>query len=143
MTTPKHHYYLSASALLAAAFVIAAFAMSASAASPLKITNCNKTAGSPKQLTLTCGDGNTVLKGLSWTNFGKATATAKGTFTIDLCEPNCAEGKDASYPASAKATGSRTCKGGVRVYSKLELTFTARKPKSANHLKSWSLGCPT
>jgi hypothetical protein len=141
MTTRKH-YYLSASALLAAAVAIAAFAMSASAASTLKITNCNKTASAPKLLTLTCGDGNTVLKGLSWTNFGKSSATAKGTFVIDLCEPNCAEGKNASYPVSVKATGAKKCKG-TSVYGKLTLTFTGHKPKSANNFKTWTPGCPT
>jgi len=141
MTTRKHHY-LSASALLAAAIMIAAFAMSASAASPLKITNCNKTASKPKTLTLTCGDGNTFLKGLSWSSFGGSTAQAKGTFVIDLCEPNCAEGKNATYPASVKATGAKKCQG-ANVYRKLTLTFTGRKPRSSNRLTSWTLGCPT
>ena len=130
MTTSKH-YYVSASALLAAAIAIAAFAMSASAASTLKITNCNKTASAPKLLTLTCGDGNTVLKGLSLDELRQASATAKGTFVIDLCEPNCAEGKNVSYPVNVKTTGAKKCKG-TSVYSKLTLTFTGRKPKSAN-----------
>ncbi|HEX3909258.1 MAG TPA: hypothetical protein VHW67_00985 [Solirubrobacteraceae bacterium] len=141
MTTPKHHL-LSAGALLAAAIAIAAFAMSASAASPLKITNCNKTASKPKTLTLTCGDANTYLKGLTWSSFGGATAAAKGTFVIDLCEPNCAAGKNASYPVSVTATKSKKCKS-TSVYTKLALTFTARKPKSADRLTKWELGCPT
>ena len=134
--------HLIARAVLTAALVIAAFAMSASAASSLKITNCNKTASKPKTLTLTCGDGNTYLKGLSWSSFGGSTAKAKGTFVIDLCEPNCAEGKNASYPASVTATSSKKCKGGS-VYKKLTLTFTGHKPKSSNRLTSWTLGCPT
>ena len=140
MTTPKHH--LLASALLAAAILIAAFAISAAAASPMKITNCNKTASRPQALTLTCGDGNTVLKAIKWTSFGGATAQGKATFVINLCEPNCAEGKNASYPVSVKAASSKKCKG-TSVYSKLTLTFTARKPKSSNRLTSWTLGCPT
>ena len=132
--------HIIASCLLAAA--ISAFAISASAASSLKITNCIKSVSSPKQLTLTCGDGNTVLKGLTWTNFGKPTASAKGTFVINLCEPNCASGKDASYPVTVKATSAKKCKGGS-VYNRLTLTFTARKPKASNRLTSWTLGCPT
>jgi hypothetical protein len=141
MTTSKH-YYLSASALLAAAIAIAAFAMSASAASPLKITNCNKTASSPKLLTLTCGDGNTVLKGLSWSSFGGASAAGKGTFVTNTCEPNCAEGKDISFPVTAKATGSKKCKGGVKVYGKLALTFTGSKKPAPDIPRNWTLGCP-
>jgi hypothetical protein len=141
MRLPKHH--LLASAMLAAAVLVAAFAMSASAASPLKITNCNTASSRPKLLTLACGDGNTVLKGLSWSSFGGSTAQAKGTFVINLCEPNCAAGKDASYPVTAKASGQRSCKKGLRVYRKRTLQFTGRAPKSASSLKRWTLGCPT
>ena len=90
MRMPKHH--LLASVLFAAAALIATFAIGASAAAPLKITNCNRAASQPKLLTLTCGDGNTVVKGLSWSAFGGTTAQAKGTFVTNTCEPNCAAG---------------------------------------------------
>ena len=139
MTISKHH--LLASALLAAAALIAAFAISASAAAPLKITNCNKAASQPKLLTLTCGDGNTVVKGLSWSAFGGTTAQAKGTFVTNTCEPNCAAGKDLSYAVKLKATGALKCKGGVRVYSKVALQFTGRAP-GAGVPRNWKLGCP-
>lgn len=117
--------------------------MSASGASNLKITNCNKAASKPKSVTLTCGDGNTVLSGLSWSSFGGTSAAAGGTFKMNTCEPNCASGKVVSYPVSVKATGPRSCKGGLRVYNKVTLKFTGRAPKSAGRLKNWTLGCPT
>jgi hypothetical protein len=139
MNISKHH--LLASALLAAAALIAAFAISASAAAPLKITNCNKAASRPSLLTLTCGDGNTVVKGLRWSSFGAATAQGKGTFVTNTCEPNCAEGKDVSYPVKVKATGTLKCKGGVTVYGKLALQFTGRAPGS-NIPRSWKFTCP-
>jgi hypothetical protein len=135
------HKHLLASLALAAV-IVAVGAIAAFASSPLKITNCNQASSRPKSLTLTCGDGNTVLKGLKWSSFGGASALAKGTFVINLCEPNCAAGKDASYPVTAKASGQRSCKKGLRVYSKLALQFTGRAPKSAGRLKNWTLGCP-
>jgi hypothetical protein len=141
MTTPRH-YYLSASALLAAAIAIVAFAISASAASPLKITNCNKAASSPKLLTLTCGDGNTVLKGMKWSNFGAGTATGKGTFVSNTCEPNCAEGKDVSYAVTVKAMGSKKCKGAT-VYAKLSLTYTGAKKPPPSEPRKWFFRCPS
>ena len=146
MRFAKHH--LLRSALLAAAAslavaLIAAGAMSASAASPLKITNCNRAGTRPRLLTLTCGDGNTVLKGLKWSSFGGSTGQGKGRFVMNTCEPNCAQGKDVSYPVSVKATNPRRCKGGVRVYNRVTLQFTGRKPSSSGSLKSWTLGCPT
>jgi hypothetical protein len=133
---------LLASATLVAAIVVFG-AISASAASPLKITNCNTAASRPRLLTLTCGDGNTVLKGLSWSTFGGSSAQAKGTFVMNTCEPDCAAGKDVSYPVTVKATSPRTCKKGVRVYNKLTIQFTGRAPKSASSLKNWTPGCPT
>ena len=136
------HKHLLASLALAAA-IVAVGAIAAFAASPLKVTNCNSASSRPKSVTLTCGDGNTVLKGLKWSSFGGASAQAKGTLEMNTCEPNCAAGKDVSYPVSVKATSPRTCKKGVRVYNKLALQFTGRAPKSAGSLKNWTLGCPT
>lgn len=128
-------------ALLVAATLIAALAIAASAAAPLKIANCNKATSSPKLLTLTCGDGNTVVKALSWSNFGGTTAQAKGTFVTNTCEPDCAAGKDVSYPVRLKATGSLRCKGGVHVYGKLTLQFTGRAP-GPGIPRNWKLACP-
>jgi hypothetical protein len=139
MNIAKHH--LLAGVSLAAAALLAAFAMSASAAAPLKITNCNKAASRPSLLTLTCGDGNTVVKGLSWSSFGATTAQGKGTFVTNTCEPNCVAGKDVSYPVKLSATGALKCKGGVRVYGKLTLQFTGKAPSSSTP-RTWKLGCP-
>jgi hypothetical protein len=136
------HKLLLASATLAAA-IVAFAAIAAFAASPLKITNCNQASSRPKSLTLACGDGNTVLKGLKWSSFGGASALALGTFTINLCEPNCAAGKAASFPVTVKASDPRNCKGGLRVYDKVTLKFKGKSPKTEGELNRWTLGCPT
>jgi hypothetical protein len=138
---PVRKRHLAASALLVAAALAAALAISASAASPLKITNCNRAASSPKLLTLTCADANTALKGMTWSSFGGAAAQGKGTFVMNTCEPNCAAGKDVSYPVKVKATGVLRCKHGLRVYGKLALQFTGRAPRPGVP-RSWKLFCP-
>lgn len=133
------------SASLAAALIVAALAactVGASASTPLKLTNCNGASVRPRLVTLTCGDANTVLKGLSWSSFGGSTAQATGTFVMNTCEPNCAAGKDVSYPVRVTASEPRACKRGVRVYNRVTLRFTARKPKSSAQLTRWTLGCP-
>lgn len=122
--------------------MVVAGAMAASGAGTVKITNCNKASSHPKQVTLTCGDGNTVLSGLRWSSFGGMSATAAGTFETNTCTPNCAEGKVVSFPVSVKAYDTRSCKKGLKVYNKLTLKFTARKPSSAGNLTRWTLGCP-
>jgi hypothetical protein len=132
--------------LTGAVLVAALVALCASAtwgASSVKITNCIKASVRPKTLTLTCGDGNTVLTGLHWSSFGGPVARAGGTFETNTCNPNCAQGKVVRYPVTAKATDPRTCRKGLRVYNKLALVFTGRAPSSAVGPKRWTLGCPT
>jgi hypothetical protein len=117
--------------------------MGASAASPLKITNCVKASSRPQTLTLTCGDGNTVLSKLRWSSFGGTSARAHGTFETNTCSPNCAQGKVVRYPVAVRASNPRSCKAGLRVYNKVTLQFTGRSPSSSGDLKRWTLGCPT
>ena len=138
----RRQRHLLACALLAAAVPIATASMSASAASPLKITNCFRASTRPKLLTLTCGDGNTVLKGLSWSTFGGSTAKATGDFVMNTCDPDCAEGKAVSFMVNVKATDPRKCKGGLRVYNKLTLQFNRSRVIGAHYFKHWTLGCP-
>lgn len=137
----RSRQFLVLTTLVAA--MVAAGAMVASGAGTIKITNCNKASSRPKQVTLTCGDGNTVLSGLRWSSFGGANAGAAGTFETNTCTPNCASGKVVRYPVSVKAYDTRSCKQGLKVYNKLTLKFTARKPSSAGNLTRWTLGCPT
>lgn len=126
-----------------AAALVSLGAMVASAAPAVKITNCNSASSRPKGLTLTCGDGNTVLSKLRWSSFGGVSAQASGTFEMNTCTPNCAGGKVVRYPVTVKASSIRKCKAGLRVYNKLSLKFTGRPPKSTSSLKNWTLGCPT
>jgi len=139
MTLHKHR--LLPGVPLAAAALLAVFAISASAASPLKISDCNKAASSPKLLTLTCADANTVLSGMTWSSFGGPAAEGKGTFVMNTCEPNCAAGKDVDYPVKVKAAGVLTCKHGLRVYGSLALQFTGRAP-GPRIPRNWKLDCP-
>jgi hypothetical protein len=123
-------------------FAIGASATFASSGG-VKITNCVKASTRPKMLTLTCGDGNTVLSGLHWASFGGTSAHASGTFEMNTCMPNCAQGKVVRYPVSVKAGDMRRCRAGLRVYNKLTLRFTGRSPSAVSRLKHWTLGCPT
>ncbi|MGA7704742.1 MAG: hypothetical protein WB998_07585 [Solirubrobacteraceae bacterium] len=110
-------HVLAGTSLLA--MVVALGATVTLGASSVKITNCVTAGVRPKTLTLTCGDGNTVLSGLRWSSFGGAVARASGTFETNTCEPNCAQGKVVRYPVSTKASSPRSCKKGLRVYGKL------------------------
>lgn len=127
--------------LLVVAVLTAALAISAWAASPLKITNCNRAASSPKLLTLTCGDANTALTSMAWSSFGGSVAQGKGAFVMNTCEPDCAAGKDVSYAVKVRATGALDCRHGLRVYGKLALQFIGRAP-GPGIPRNWKMACP-
>jgi hypothetical protein len=132
-----------------AAFLTGATALSATAApdataaSQVEITNCNHAQSRPKEVTLTCADGNTVLRNLHWSSFGGLTAAARGTFEVNTCTPNCAEGRMASYTVQLRATRPGDCSGTLRVYHKLTLVFIGTPPKAGQSLSHWTLGCPS
>jgi hypothetical protein len=134
--------HLLVSGTVAAALVVSG-AMVANAAPTVKITNCVKASSRPRSVTLTCGDGNTVLSGLRWSSFGGTSAQARGTLEMNTCTPNCAAGRVVKYPVTVQANDQRTCKVGLRVYDKVTLKFTGRAPARANTFKRWTLGCPT
>lgn len=129
-------------ALLGAGYLQAAVPAGAAKAGPIKITDCNKAAASPTEVTLTCGDGNTVLRDLRWSSFGRGSARAAGRLEMNTCSPTCVEGKVVHYAVTVTATAPKRCPGGIRVYDKLALTFTGSAPHSARSLRHWSLGCP-
>jgi len=123
--------------------VVALGASTTLGASSVKITNCVKASVRPRSVTLTCGDGNTVLSALRWSSFGGSVARAHGTFETNTCNPNCAQGKVVRYPVSAKASSPRSCKKGLRVYGKLVLRFAGRTPSLAAGFTHWTLRCPS
>jgi hypothetical protein len=58
----------------------------------------------PKEIT-TSGDGSGYVTNLVWSGWGSPHATATGVMKLNNCEPNCAQGKYASYPATVTLAG--------------------------------------
>ena len=47
----------------------------------------------PEQLTKFCADGGVYVYDIKWKSWGYNGAEGTGTYSQNLCEPNCAEGK--------------------------------------------------
>jgi hypothetical protein len=58
----------------------------------------------PKEIYVS-GDGTGVVTSLVWSNWGESHANATGVIQLDNCEPNCAQGKYTSYPATVTLAG--------------------------------------
>ena len=52
----------------------------------------------PEQVMLTCADGGMIVTEIKWQTWDPKGATGTGTYSQNMCEPNCAEGKRVEVP---------------------------------------------
>jgi hypothetical protein len=52
---------------------------------------------------------NGTLERMSWTGWGGSSVTGHGTASLRICQPNCAQGHDRSYPATVTLKTPKTC----------------------------------
>ena len=55
--------------------------------------NCELLEQRPEQLTKFCADGGVLVYDITWESWGYNGAEGTGTYSANLCEPNCAEGQ--------------------------------------------------
>ena len=52
----------------------------------------------PEQIMLTCADGGMIVTDIKWQTWDAKGATGTGTYSQNMCEPSCAEGKRVDVP---------------------------------------------
>lgn len=84
----------------------------------------------PGDFILACGDGNSRLLGLRWTQWGTNSATAEGINAVNDCKPYCAVGRFRQYPVVVRLDrpGSWTKHPQLQRYSRITLTFQGSRP---------------
>jgi protein kinase-like protein len=78
----------------------------------------------PKQIT-NSGDGSGYVTNLVWSDWGSPQATATGTQELDDCNPNCAQGTFAGYPATVTLAGLTPYGTGLEAYSTIVIQAPA------------------
>lgn len=82
----------------------------------------------------TCADGSKELTDLVWESWGPGGANGTGTYSYQVCEPNCAAGHRASFPAVVHAdeplpaSPTSNCPAGTNVYANLVVAFPHAVP---------------
>jgi hypothetical protein len=66
---------------------------------------------------LLSGDGSGLMKSVRWSGWGSPVATGVGTYELDTCVPNCAQGKYRPSPATITLSGLTPYAGGKRAYA--------------------------
>jgi hypothetical protein len=86
----------------------------------------------------TCADGSKELTDLEWSNWGPGGADATGTYSHQVCEPNCAAGHRVSFRAVIHADEPQVagpnsgCPRDTKFYSNLLVAFPDNLPDYAD-----------
>ena len=65
----------------------------------------------PTEIMLTCADGGMIVTDITWNIWVKTGATGAGTYSQNMCDPNCAEGTRVDTPVSIKLSNLFKHKG--------------------------------
>ncbi|MCT9088502.1 hypothetical protein N4G70_06420 [Streptomyces sp. ASQP_92] len=84
----------------------------------------------PSSYLIACGDGNNGLVSLHWTQWGPASAAARGLDRVNDCVPYCAAGRFHSYPVTVRLDTVRPRPGqqGRPHYTVLHVHYMADTP---------------
>jgi hypothetical protein len=86
----------------------------------------------PSTIYLACGDGEDIANGLTWSQWGTATATGQGTVNEVSCVPDCADGKDIAYPVDITLSRPVKAGNGKEYFVRIMLTFTGDNPDGSS-----------
>ena len=92
----KSHAVLTTSAVfLSAALVVSYFQIQEPTIKATEVLtwDCGSLVNQPESITLTCADGGELIHSITWTSWTSKSASGTGIYSINLCNPNCAEGE--------------------------------------------------
>jgi hypothetical protein len=111
----KSRIFITAGAVfLSAALAVSLFSNQATKSpTPAQILTweCEYPEYKPEVITLTCADGGIYVEKLQWSSWTHEGATGTGSFSENLCNPNCAEGKRVSAPVNLTLSNMTEHKG--------------------------------
>ena len=93
----------------------------------------------PEQLTKFCADGGVYVYDIKWKSWGYNGAEGTGTYSQNLCEPNCAEGKRVEEQVDLYLSGIEIIEG-RRVLRYLSVnTLNGALLPSGNSYDNWDV----
>ena len=92
----------------------------------------------PMALTLYCADAGQFLTGVTWSDWGTATAHGVGTLVVNTCTPDCAAGNSTRERAVLQARGL-SLSGTDASYSSLTVAASHARTSRTYTYSSYSL----
>ncbi|MFI2205079.1 hypothetical protein ACH47Z_30695 [Streptomyces sp. NPDC020192] len=140
---------LAAGALLTAAMTTASASPPTTATAPAQVTRAQPVLVDcffhrnvrPQDFILACGDGNSRLTDLQWTQWGPDGAKAIGVNMVNDCKPYCAAGTFHAYPVVIRLSGEKPWKKHPRFqrFSDISLTYTGARPDTFKQVMTYPL----
>jgi hypothetical protein len=95
----------------------------------------------PTDFLLACGDGNSILTGMHWTQWNDNTAVAQGVNAVNDCKPYCAAGKFHKYPVTVRLDrpASWTKHPNVQHFTRMNLTYSGARPEGYTQVMSYPM----
>jgi hypothetical protein len=95
----------------------------------------------PGDFILACGDGNSRLSALRWSQWGQNLAAADGVSLVNDCKPYCAAGKFHEYPVSVRLDRPEQWQKHPQLnhFTRIVLTYTGARPAGYERVVTLSL----
>ncbi|WP_328876044.1 hypothetical protein OHT76_41500 [Streptomyces sp. NBC_00287] len=95
----------------------------------------------PSEFMLACGDGNSRLASLRWSQWGADSARAEGVNWVNDCKPYCAAGRFHAYPVTVRLDHPQPWKKRPQLshYSRITLVYTDSRPERFSQTQSYPL----
>ncbi|MET9084479.1 hypothetical protein ABZX77_21795 [Streptomyces sp. NPDC004237] len=95
----------------------------------------------PTDFMLACGDGNSLLTGMRWTQWDDHTAVGQGVNVVNDCKPYCAAGTFHKYPVAVKLDRpiSWTKHPNVQHFTRMNLTYSGARPEGYTQVMSYPM----
>ena len=152
----RQHTVTTAVTLCASASLVAALgtASAAPAASPPAAPAVQQRSGSPVivdclwhpkvrpgDFMIACGDGNSLLSSIHWSQWGSAEAVAKAVNVVNDCKPYCAAGRFHPYPVVVRLDHPQPWKKHPQLwhYARMSLTYTDGRPDGFGRVVTYPL----
>ena len=95
----------------------------------------------PADFILACGDGNSRLLRLHWSQWGPEAATAVGVNAVNDCKPYCAAGTFRLYRVTVRLDHPQPWKKhpDVQRYNRITLTYAGARPDGFKQVMTYPL----
>lgn len=103
--------------------------------------DCETLQYQPESITHTCADGGELIHSIVWTTWTSKSASGTGIYSINLCNPNCAEGQRLEEPVEIALENAEQDSKKI-VYKTLIFTTLSGQNLPQENIKEgrWELG---